>query len=241
MGFYEQISQYYDSIFPIGEEQIEFLKEAAGAPPKAVLDIACGTGGYSLELAGQGYAVTAADLDAEMIRQLRLKAEKGRYSIESIQSDMLELEGHISDKFDMVFCIGNSVVHLNSLLEIRSFIFSTRKYLKAGGKLVIQIINFDRILLRDIKGLPSIADEKTGLYFERSYFRNKQENALSFKTVLTVDGKSFENEIPLYPLTEDELVQAVRDAGFETIKPYGDFKGSAFDKCNSYMLVICAE
>jgi 2-polyprenyl-3-methyl-5-hydroxy-6-metoxy-1,4-benzoquinol methylase len=35
--------------------------------------VACGTGGYSLELAKQGYNVTAVDLDAEMVEKLKNK------------------------------------------------------------------------------------------------------------------------------------------------------------------------
>jgi len=68
MGFYEEISKYYDYIFPVGKEQINFITKVAGEGPKSVLDIACGTGGYALELAKQGYAVTAVDLGGRVKR-----------------------------------------------------------------------------------------------------------------------------------------------------------------------------
>ncbi len=240
MGFYEEISQYYDYIFPTGDEQVSFIKEVAGNPPKTVLDIACGTGGYSLELAKQGYLVTAADLDAEMVRQLEIKAEAAGKPIKSIEANMLDLESKISDKFDLVFCIGNSIVHLQNLEQIKSFICNTRNLLNNGGSLILQIINFDRVLLKDIKSLPTIIDESIGLNFERNYSYTKQENKIYFKTKLTVNRKSYENEIPLYPLLEDELLQAVTDAGFKKVKLFGDFAGNSFDKYNSYMLVLWA-
>lgn len=240
MGFYEQISQYYDYIFPTGDEQIRFIKEVAGKPPKTILDIACGTGGYSLELAKQGYLLTAADLDAEMVRQLGLKAETARIPIKSIQTNMLDLERKISDKFDLAFCIGNSIVHLQNLEQIKSFICNIKNLLNNDGSLILQIINFDRVLLKDINSLPTITDESIGLTFERKYSYNKQQHTMYFKTNLIVDNKSFENEIPLYPLQEEELLQAVTDAGFKKVKLFGDFAGNAFDKYNSYMLVLWA-
>jgi SAM-dependent methyltransferase len=240
MGFYEQISQYYDYIFPTGDEQVRFIKEVAGKPPKTILDIACGTGGYSLELANQGYELTAADLDAEMVRQLGIKAEGAGKPIKCIQANMLDLESKISDKFDLVFCIGNSIVHLQNLEQIKSFICSAKNLLNNDGSLILQIINFDRVLLKDIKVLPTITDESIGLTFERNYSYSKQEHRIYFKTKLNVNKNAYENKIPLYPLFEDELMQAVIDAGFKKVKLFGDFEGNAFDKYNSYMLVLWA-
>lgn len=240
MGFYEEISKYYDYIFPTGEEQIKFLKEVAGNPPKAVLDIACGTGGYALELARQGYNVTASDLDAEMVRQLGQKVHESEFTISFLQSNMLELQKKLSDKFNLAFCIGNSVVHLENLLQIKDFLVNAKKLLETDGSLVIQIINFDRILLRDIKSLPTIEDKDIGLSFERNYNYHKQNNIIFFNTKLSVEGQIFENEIPLYPLLQDELVDAVTEAGFKKIKLFGDFNGNEYDKYNSFMLVLWA-
>lgn len=240
MSFYEEISKYYDNIFPTGDEQVRFLKEVLGTAPKSVLDIACGTGGYSLELAMQGYSVTAVDLDAEMVYQLDKKLQKEGPSIKILQSNMLELDSKLSDKFNLAFCIGNSIVHLENILQIKEFLIVAKKLMETDGSLVLQIINFDRILLRDIKSLPTIEDKKLGLSFERNYRYDKQSNTIYFNTRLSVDGRISENEIPLYPLLQDELVEAVLDAGFKKIKLFGDFNGSEFDKYNSFMLVLWA-
>ncbi len=240
MGFYEEISKYYDKIFPVGNEQIRFLKEVLGTPPKSVLDIACGTGGYSLELAAQGFDVTAVDLDAEMVHQLGVKAKREGYPIKILQANMLDLESKLSEKYNLAFCIGNSIVHLKNILQIKEFLSCAKKLLDVNGSLVLQIINFDRIILKDIKSLPTIEDKNIGLSFERKYSYDKEENTIYFKTNLNVDGKSFENEIPLYPLLQGELVEAVTDAGFKKVKLFSDFNGNEFDKYNSFMLVLWA-
>lgn len=240
MGFYEEISKYYDYIFPTGNEQVKFLEEVVGIPPKTVLDIACGTGGYALELAQKKYNVTAVDIDAEMISRLGTKAQKDGLSVKFMQANMLDLESKLSERFNLVFCIGNSIVHLDNLLQIKEFLNSSKKLIENDGSLVIQIINFDRILLKEIKSLPTIEDSKIGLSFERNYHYDKQKNTIYFNTKLNVEGKVLENEIPLYPLLQDELVEAVNNAGFKKIKLFGDFNGEEFDKYNSYMLVLWA-
>lgn len=43
MTFYDDISNYYDSIFPVSKDTVEFIKRSIGEPPESVLDIACGT------------------------------------------------------------------------------------------------------------------------------------------------------------------------------------------------------
>ncbi|ACL75506.1 class I SAM-dependent methyltransferase [Ruminiclostridium cellulolyticum] len=240
MSFYEKISKYYDYIFPTGNEQIDFLREIAGNPPKSVLDIACGTGGYSLELDRQGYNVTAVDLDMEMVRQLEIKAKENNQSVRFMQGNMLELQNKITDSFDLVFCIGNSIVHLENLEQIRKFLKTAKQLTGKDGNLVLQIINFDRIILRDIKSLPTIENKRAGLTFERNYRYDQSCNRIYFNTVLSVDGEVYENEIPLYPLREDDLVEAVSEAGFKRVKLFADFKGNEFDKYNSYMLVLWA-
>lgn len=240
MAFYQDISKYYKYIFPAGGEQVRFLKEIAGQPPKSVLDIACGAGEYSLELAKLGYEVTASDIDQEMINQLASRARGMDFSLKILKADMLGLDSLLEDKFNLVFCIGNSVVHLESLEQIKQFFRKARRMLETDGSLVVQIINFDRILLKEIKALPLIENKDIGLTFERYYHYDKEKNLIYFKTKLSVDGNDFENEIPLFPLLQDEIVDAASEAGFKKIKLFGDFNASEYDKYNSYMLVLWA-
>jgi len=243
MEFYQQISKYYDYIFPTGEEQIKFLKEIAGNPPKRILDIACGTGGYSLELAAQGYNVTAVDLDAGMIKQLSEKASNlsgVSGTLEYIHSDMVRVNEKLQGKFNMAFCIGNSMVHLEDMKQIKEFLTNTKAMLENDGSLVLQVINYDRIILREIKSLPTIENKSVGLSFERNYEYRNEINKIAFKTRLTVEGKSLDNEVLLYPVRQEELTDALGDVGFKKLKLFGDFNGDEFDKYNSFMLVVWA-
>jgi len=241
MEFYQQISKYYDLIFPAGEEQVKFLREVAGNPPKAILDVACGTGEYSVELAGLGYKVTAVDRDAQMLAGLGEKARAKGCTLDYMEADMSDLDKKLPEKFNMVFCIGNSLVHLENIQEIKEFLKKARNILENDGSLVLQIINFDRIILREIKSLPTIENKAAGLSFERIYDYRKQDNTILFNTKLNVEGKSLENQVRLYPLRQDELTEALYEAGFKKLKLFGDFNGNEFDKYNSFMLVLWAK
>lgn len=239
MGFYEEISIYYDDIFPTGQSQIEFLiSEAENATQ--ILDVACGTGGYSIALCKKGYEVTSIDLDADMIQKLKNKANEMTLRINAIKGNMLEL-GAIKSQFDLSFCIGNSLVHLESKTEIKKFLAEMRKCLSKNGKLVIQIINYDRIINHNVRFLPTIINNNIPLSFERFYNYDAINHKIIFKTILRVDGRSMENEILLYPLMSFELWDMLIDSGFKNIRYYGDFNKTVYNDDDSYILVVVAE
>lgn len=245
MGFYEQIAPYYDYIFPAGPEQLEFIKESAGRPPKKLLDIACGTGTYSIELAQEGYDVCATDIDAEMVRRADKRASDRHASMRVLVSDMLHLDRYINEKFDCVFCIGNSIVHLGSKEAILAALLQMKARLHADGSLLLQIINFDRIFEKGITALPSIINTEEELEFHRNYSSDPDTGLINFDTVLSVKNGSqaerYENRIKLFPLAASDLQSLLDSAGFSTVSLYGGFNKEPYIAGESYLLVVKAK
>ncbi|MCX7921125.1 MAG: class I SAM-dependent methyltransferase [Clostridia bacterium] len=243
MGFYEEISRYYDYIFPIGEQQLNFIKQSVGTPPKTVLDVACGSGGYSVELSKGGYNVKATDVDEKMVEMAREKAGKQNLDMHVFRSDMRELQDMDGDKFDCIFCIGNSIVHLGSLEDIYRALERMYNLLQKEAKLILQIINYDRIINQGITGLPTIKNDEVGLEFIRNYQYIREKQLIVFHTVLTVNEengeKRFENAIELLPVLKSDMVQVLERAGFKELELYGDFNYTPYNE-NSYMLVVKA-
>lgn len=242
MDFYESIAKYYDDIFPAGKAQVRFLNEIAGQPPKSILDVACGTGTYSIEMAQRGHLVTAVDLDAKMIELLRERILSNNLDekVRPIQGNMLNLKETLDSKYDLAFCIGNSLVHLDGQKEIQGFFTDIKDLLANNGTFAIQIINYDRILEQDIKSLPTIEVREKNLKFHRLYRYDNERNRVLFKTILEVKGQVTENEIPLYPLLSDDMKTLLHNAGFKNIELFGDFQKHEFRRDSSYALVAIA-
>lgn len=244
MTFYEQISKYYDYIFPTGAEQLEFIKGSAGPAPKKLLDIACGSGGYSVELAKQGYLMTALDYDAGMVGLAREKAQQGNLHLKVMQCDMKKLGQCVEESFDGVFCIGNSIVHLGSHNEIEVALKQMHDTLNPGGKLILQVINYDRIIEFGINELPVLENGEIGLRFIRKYEFDEDKGLIRFITKLDIANEdineSYNNSIELLPLQSGQLSQLLKNSGFERFRFYGDFKGSEYS-VDSYLLVVEAE
>jgi len=141
---------------------------------------------------------------------------------------MLDISEHFQENtFDGVLCFGNTLVHLGSEKEIQEFLDQAYYVLKPGGKLMVQIINYDRIIDQNIKGLPTIENEF--VKFTRKYTYHPERNLLDFETLLTIKSEKREirNIIHLYPIRREKLLQLVRRSGFSDIRVWGNFKREA--------------
>lgn len=230
--FYSEIARYYDHIFPLSKATVDFIKESVGEVPKDILDVACGSGLYSEALNEAGYHMTAIDLDEQMIGQLQQKNN----GIQAKVLNMLEI-GKLDQTFDMIFCIGNSIVHLKNNQEIRNFLESCYQSLKPQGKLLLQVVNYDRILDKGIKSLATIENENIGLRFERNYDYLQEQHKINFNTVLTVNGERLENNVLLHPIKSEELLELFKQAGFSDVEFFGSFKKEPFHSLGSIPLV----
>jgi 2-polyprenyl-3-methyl-5-hydroxy-6-metoxy-1,4-benzoquinol methylase len=239
LGFYEELSRVYDIVFKKDEATSNFLKKELGAKSE-ILDLACGTGTYSMELAKEGHNVIGLDLDKDMIEQAKVKANNN--SVELYCEDMLSFKKITKDKlFDRIFCIGNSLVHLKDRTEIRQFIEAIYHSLKKDGCMIIQIINYDRIIDNNVKSLPTIDRSNEGVKFIRNYTTNKDKGTLNFETELIINNngqeKVYTNSVPLLALRSEEIIEILEAVNFSKFELYGSFNEADFD-INAYALVI---
>ncbi len=225
MAFYKSISEHYDDIFPQNPMQLDFvLKSFDNTSGLKVLDVGCGTGSLSIALAPHFGKVIGIDPDAKMLDLANEKAGSDQPGLSFLPYGMLDLEKHdIFNNIDVLLCFGNTLVHLGSEEEIQEFLRQAKTTLKPGGKLMIQIIHYDRIFNEKIAGLPTI--ENDSIKFVRNYHYTDR-NALDFETILSIkeSGEEIRNTISLFPILKDDLISLVQKAGFHDILVYGNFK-----------------
>jgi len=241
MSFYEELSRVYDIVFPMEEKTLKFLLKGL-RPNSKVIDLACGTGAYSIELARRGYEVIGIDLDNKMIKLAEEK--KDNVPVSFLAEDMRKVrENFRGNKYDMIFCIGNSIVHLENKEQIEELIKGSYDMLCEEGIFDIQIINFDRIIKDKIEALPTIDRASEGVKFIRNYRHDNKENKIFFETELQISKNDaveiYKNSVPLIPLQSEKLLMMFVNAGFHKISLYGDFLENDFND-KSYALVVRA-
>jgi len=246
MDFYESISAYYDHIFPVDPQTVRFLAGFA-RPGSRVLDLACGTGGHAVALARLGHRVTGVDLGAAMVRLAQAKAADGGFQggagPEFRVMDMREAARRLEPGFVLVYCVGNSLVHLESEQAIAAVLADCRSLLEPGGALVVQILNYDRILSLRILELPTLVSENPPLKFVRRYDYAPADRVVQFRTELTVrepgGERTVANTVALWILKRETLERLTRAAGFSRLRLHGGFGGEPLGP-DRLPLILCA-
>ena len=116
-------------------QEADFIQRVLGlAPPSRLLDVPCGGGRLSLELARRGFQLTGIDYSKEFLKVARsISAERG-LAIAWERRDMRDLPWR--KKFEGVFCFGNSFGYLDDKGNA-DFLKSALTVLKPGGTFVL--------------------------------------------------------------------------------------------------------
>ena len=224
MDFYRALSEYYDEIFPLKGPQKTFLQNYLKLGSLAsILDIGCGTGTFALEISKAGVHVLGVDLSDEMVEISKTKAQKNGSSASFAVADMRDLSG-IKERFDGVFCLGNTLAHVSGEIELRQVLTQFRE---KGTSLLLQIVNYDRIIAKQVKELPLIHTEH--LIFHRFYTHLSDGNIeFSMKiefpdTKLVVSGVNL-----LFPIKSEILQKSLHETGWEVSGMWGNFEKEAW-------------
>lgn len=97
-----------------------------------VLDLGCGVGRWSLELAGRGAQVTGADLSEEMIRIAKENADREGLSIPFMTSAVADLKIIDEGSFDKALAV-TVLQHIMSKEELMESVKVVGRVLKKGG------------------------------------------------------------------------------------------------------------
>jgi SAM-dependent methyltransferase len=116
--------------------EVDFLERVL-QPPAAgrILDIPCGNGRHSLELAVRGYRVTGIDLSAEFVAEAIATAAGSGLDAAFLRQDMRAVVGEA--EFDGAFCFGNSFSYIDYAGSC-AFVAAVSRSLKPGARFALE-------------------------------------------------------------------------------------------------------
>jgi SAM-dependent methyltransferase len=122
------------------EAEVDFVVQALELEPgERVLDVACGVGRHSIELARRGLRVTGLDLSAPSIERARAAAEDAGVHVEFVHGDMRELPW--TDEFDAAVNLFSSFGYFATEEENQGALAEIAESLKARGRLLLETVH----------------------------------------------------------------------------------------------------
>lgn len=224
MDFYSLLSRYYDEVFAVNADEMRFAADLL-RDRESLLDIGCGTGNKTVFLAENRRRVVAFDNDPGMIG-----AARRDHALPNIEYLLLDMDGigaaFSRDEFDAATCLGNTLAHVTGAEDLERVLKAVSEVIAPGGVFMPQILNYNRIMDRNITALPRI--ETANALFIRTYeWRNGD---MHFVTRLEekASGAAFVNDIVLRPIRKEELAGTLEAAGFGAVDWYGNYKGEPY-------------
>lgn len=121
--------------FEFTQQEVDFLlSELSLQKGQRILDIPCGSGRHSIELAKRGFNVTGIDISQTFIQGLAEKIKSQGLNIKAIQADILAVQ--LDQKFSGAICLGNSFGYFN-IDRMKVFVEKVSSCLETGSKFII--------------------------------------------------------------------------------------------------------
>lgn len=200
-----------------------------------VLDVPCGNGRLSIELAKQGFALTGVDLAIEFMEEAQNSSTAAGVNVDWQTRDMRDLPW--SGEFDGAFCFGNSFGYLDDEANA-NFLKSLSQTLKRGSRFILDAPAIAECLLSNVQASRSIeiAGIKVDIEHRYDHEQGRMFNDFTFTRDGVVDKRPSSQRIYTYR----ELTELLRVASLQTIAAYASLAGETF-QLGAQRLLLVAE
>jgi SAM-dependent methyltransferase len=217
------MTEEYDSISDEANDLEEADRDELLLQEKnLVVELGCGTGSFTEEMAALGYDMIGIDNSGDMLGIARKKMEKSGHEIMYLEQDMCELD---------LFCTAGTIVSvcdsINYLIEdeqVRKAFTKVNNYLYPGGLFIFDFNTLHKY--RDVIGDVTIAENRDDSSFIWENFFDVDTNINEYDLTIFVrkdgagDTDLFERSIETHlqrGYTLDEMKNFVEQAGMRFI------------------------
>jgi 2-polyprenyl-3-methyl-5-hydroxy-6-metoxy-1,4-benzoquinol methylase len=190
---YDYLANFYDAFIDedVYQNYLSLLDKYTSQG--TLLDIGCGTGTLSLELAEAGYLVTATDLSEEMLSIVETRAKERKIDLDIFVYDMLD---PIEEKFDTVIASMDVINHLADLEDVQFGFTNIFGALNPNGVFIFDILSADYI-----DALDGYKEDDEEFHFHWECHKGKNDHSIIHQVTLKLEDG--DHEVRIFEETHD--------------------------------------
>ncbi len=212
------------------DKVIDLLEIKPGA---RVLDLCCGVGRHSLELARRGFQVTGVDRTRSYLDKAIAQATEESLKVEFIQEDMRDFLR--AESFDCAISMFTSFSYFEDPEEDKKVVENVYKSLNPGG-----------VFILDTQGKETLArkyqernwNERGGVIWLEERKVSQNWSWMWNRWIMFRGNERIENEISHRLYAATELMALLTGCGFSRAEAYGGLDGSPYDHKAQRLIVL---
>ena len=242
MTIYKTFAKIYDEVMDetVYEDWLAFTMRHIGSSPKNILELACGTGILSVELANLGHKVTGLDLSQDMIDLANERIDSDDELLSFEVGDMLDLGKN--ELYEVVTCYSDSLCYMPNEEAVSTVFNNVYQSLKQNG-----------LFLFDVHSIFKMEEEfsEYSYHYQTDDFAFLWESypgevAYSVEHFLTFFVKESEETFKRYDELHEERTYPIetyqsllKQAGFSSIKVCSDFTDKKPQDTSKRWFFVC--
>lgn len=242
-GFAEVYDIFMDNV-PYEEwaDYIEDILKEYGIEDGLVLDLGCGTGSMTQELAGRGYDMIGVDYSGEMLEIAMDKREKSKADILYLLQDMREFELYGTVRAVVSAC--DSVNYITEEEELAQVFRLVNNYLDPGG---IFLFDFNtEYKYREVLGESTIAEDREECSFIWDNYYDEEEQINEYELTLFIREKEglyrkYQEQHFQKAYTLDTMKRLIEESGLVFETAYDAYTRNAPGEDSERICVIARE
>ena len=200
-----------------------------------ILDIPCGYGRHSIELAKRGFSIVGSEINSVHLDKAKEISEKEKVEINFQKENMIDISYNF--EFDAVINMFYSFGFFETDEENLKVLQNFYDALKPGGRLLFHTdVNIPRILNGKYK-----EDEERNLASGKKLRIIDKYNPATKRidgTWIIKDGGEIKKDYSVRVYAKEEFIDICKKVGFAKFSAYGDWGGSEYSEDSEDMIII---
>lgn len=204
--------------------EADFIERHLQLPPESkVLDVPCGAGRHSIELASRGLSMTGVDIAEDFVKEAQAKAAERKVNFTCERREMRDLPWQ--EEFDGAYSFGNSFGYLTDEGNAE-FIQAVSRALKPGAHFLIETGAAAESILPNLQEHRRYDFGDITMLIDNSY--DHASGRLNTNYTFTRGDKEEKKPSSQRVYTYRELCRLLQSAGFEHCEGYSSLGGEPF-------------